>query len=412
MRWVNRERLVELIEHVRNNPHSRFYAAKYAGLPFDEENFFNLPYLTREELVATPVMERLYVSQREVRFVAFTSGTSARVPLITPFSDVENYFFEPSLGLSVARPLIIYPPLNKNFGHTFIEQCREARAPVSPVFADYQNLRNSAVLARMLGCDSLYATPTIALLFAEHARACNIEQSFKLLALSSETLSRARREELCVAYPNARVANLYASSEIGQFALVPCPRMIERGENHFHIIADALAAVELYEGELVVSYGLNRACPLLRYRTGDHFEEVEGGCPCGLPGPVLAWSHRAEVDRVRLNGVEFDVESADRAMGSLRELVRPHYQVHFREGKSGMQIEVEVEEPRLAAHKERAALGERLARELALAWRISSGASVKDALARGLFSSLSMNFVSTLSAQGLKTKRFVNHTHE
>jgi len=409
MQWVNREALESLLVAVGESPFSSFYKDKFAaaGIVATIDNFSNLPTLSRRELTDTPVAQRTYVAPGDVRFVAFTSGTSSKVPLITPFSDVENYFFEPSLGLPVSRPLIIYPPLNKNFGASFIQQCRQARAAVSPMFADFQNLANSAIVAKEMACDSMYATPTIASLFAEHARAAGIEHNFKLLALSSETLTQARRDELRRAYPNATIANLYASSEIGQFAMVPCEEMLKRGVNEFHVIADALAAVEIIDGELVVSYGLNKAMPLVRYRTGDFFEEADA-CPCGRPGPTLRWSHR-DSDRVRLNGIEFIVDEADRVMGELPHMPTPHYQVHFDQGEgSAIAMRVEIVDTNLQG-KEASDMAESIARDLPARWNISSSATLQTALERGLISSVRVSIVPTLSEQGAKAKRFINH---
>lgn len=411
MQWVNEPKLTELLSFVADNPYSSFYKGKYAraGVLPVREQFFSLPTLSRRELTDTPVAERTYVPKKRVRFVAFTSGTSSRVPLITPFSDVENYFVEPSLGLSIARPLIIYPPLNKNFGASFMQQCRQAKQPVSPMFGDFQNLANSALIAKEMQCDAVYATPTIAALFVPYAQAQGILGNVKLLALSSETLTEARRVELAAAYPNARIANLYASSEIGQFAMVPCARMLERDVQEFHVIADALAAVELIDGELVVSYGLNRAMPLLRYRTGDFVEEGRG-CDCGLPGPTLRWSHR-DSDRVRLNGIEFTVDEADRVMGELPQLPVPSYQVHFLPGAgSAVLMRVEIADAALAAREPEArALAAELERVLPERWRISPSATLKDALERGLLAKLEVSIVPQVSEQGSKLKRLINH---
>lgn len=409
MQWVNKGRLGELLSHVDNNPHSAFYAKKHNKGSFTVEHFSNFSLLSRRELTDTPVLARTYVAPQEVRFVAFTSGTSARTPLITPFSDVEDYFVEPSLGLSVHRPLIIYPPLNKNFGASFMQQCRQAAAPVSPMFADFQNLSNSAIVAEEMACDSLYATPTIALLFASEAHRRGIERNFKLLALSSETLTLSRREELRRLFPEAKIANLYASSEIGQFVMFPCVEMIGRGVDAFHVNTNALAAVELIEGELVVTYGLNKALPLIRYRTNDFFEEA-APCMCGLPGPTLKWSHR-DTDRVRINGLEFTVEEADRVMGNLPHLPAPLYQVHFEDAAGGgVRMRVEIVHQALASRPEEAsALARTISEELPRLWKVSSTASLQTALERGLLSEVRVEIVAALSEEAQKAKRFVSH---
>lgn len=407
MRWVNKERLGELLTHVRGNPHSGFYDKKYAGLAADEAHFFELPMLTRAELGETPLRERTFCPQKDIRFAAFTSGTTSKEPLIIPFAKVEDYHFEPSLGLPIERPLIIHPPMMRSFGMTFIQQCEQADHPVSPVFGDIQSMPNSAALAAAVGCDSVYTIPTLAGLLAPHALSRGVADKIKLLALSSETLTSARRAELKSAFPNALLGNLYGSAELGQLLMFTCPTMMRHERNHFHITAEALAAVELVEGELVVSYGLNRASPLVRYRTGDYFDEVSEGCPCGLPGPTVAWSHRRDVDRVRLNGMEFDAEAADRAFATFPHLAGVPYQVHFNpvEGSSAVALDVEI-----SAEGERGADLARFAEaELPDSWRISATATVRTALERGLLSSFSVRAVPALSVAGVKGRRFVNH---
>lgn len=416
MFWMNEKTLLPLLSAVLKNPHSDFYRDKYdrAGLSATAPSaklFTRLPFLTREELSITLIERRLYVPKEEVRFVAFTSGTSSKSPLLIAFADVNRYYFEPSLGLPVSRPLVIHPPLLKSFSHTFIQQCREAEHPLNPLLGDVQNLANSALVAAAVGCDSIYAIPTLAELFAPHAEERGIAKDIKLLALSSETLTSARREQLKQAYPNALIANLYGSAELGQLPLFPCRNIMKREENSFHILVDALAAVEIVEGELVVTYGLNRATPLIRYRTRDYFEEAKEGCDCSLPGPILRWSHRSNVDRMRINGVEFDVEGADRAFSKLTFLRNAPYQVHFRQGSgSAVDIVVEFADPKLAADPVSSrVLMQRAESELPDAWRISSTATLRTALTKGFFSSLSVIAVPRLSVEGTKSMRFINH---
>lgn len=406
MRWVNEQRLSELLEHVTGNPYSTFYARKYGREP-QRADFFELPLLTRAELGSAPLRERTYCDAKDIRFAAFTSGTTSKEPLIIPFSKVARYFFEPSLGTAARRPLVIHPPMMKAFGMTFVQQCEEAHEKLAPIFGDVQNMVNSALLASSLECDSLYSIPTVAGLFAVEAEKRGFGEGVKLIALTSEVLTGARRDELRRVFPNALIGNLYGSTELGQLPFFTCPRMMEREEGHFHVLTDALAAVELVEGELVVSYGLNRATPLVRYRTGDYFEEVSAGCACGLPGPVLRWSHRTDVDRVRLNGMEFDAEAADQAFFSFPHLANLPYQVHFHPvpGSTGLGLVVELVAPEATA-EDAARFAER---ELPDSWRISATATVRTAMEKGFIASFTVKPVRALSVTGLKAKRFVNH---
>ena len=420
MKFFDEKRARGAFEYVINNQFSDFYRKKYkkAGLELPEDfsiDFFqSLPFLTRDELVETPLSKRTFVAGEEIVFAGYTSGTSSQKPLITLFSDVPNYYFEPSLGLSATRPLIVLPALCKNFGHTFIQQCRQAKNKVAPIFADYQNLANSAILAEAGRCDSVYATPTQASLIHEHIKKYYDPSVIKLLALSGEILTDIRREELKRMYPNASIANLYASSEIGQFVLFPCEKIMRAGENRFHILEDALAALELIDGELVVSYGLNKAMPLIRYKTGDYFEEISELCSCGTKGPIFKWSHRSGVDRLRLNGVEFTVALADKAFGNITYVENPNYQIHFYGGNAEAtdrpRIIVEIKDEILTKDKRRADfLAPLVAEEIKDKWAVSGSANLRTLVEQRLFDGPEVVFVSEFSFPGVKIRRFVNH---
>lgn len=420
MRLVNEEKTRELINFVLGNKYSDFYRQKYEKTGVKPPNDFSLdffqtlPFLTREELVETPLAKRTFVPAEEIIFAGYTSGTSSQKPLITLFSAVDDYHFEPSLGLPIKRPLVVLPALCKNFGHTFIQQCRQAKNKLAPIFGDYQNLANSAVLAGAAKCDSVYGTPTQAVLIHEHIKKYHDQSAIKLLALSGEILTETRRKELAQMYPNALIANLYASSEIGQFILFPCEKIMREGGNKFHVLAEAVSAIELVDSELVVTYGPNKAMPLVRYKTGDHFEAVEKKCDCGLPGPVLSWSHRSGVDKLRLNGVEFTVALADKAFTNLSHLENPNYQVHFYAGDAPEALipraVVEIKDETLAKDKRRADfLAPLVAEEIKDKWAISGSANFRTLNERKLFNGPEIVFVSEFSFPGAKIKRFVNH---
>ena len=412
MKWVNSSLLKSVLDGASKSSFSDFYSKRFAGVPATEASLESLPFLTRADLADTPLAQRTFVDSKDIRFVGYTSGTSSSKPLVTLFSDVEDYHFEPSLGTDATRALIIYPPLNKNFSHTFVQQCAQADRPITPVFADFSNLANSAVIAREASCDAIYATPTIASLAHEHIKAQYDPSRIKLLALSSEILTHARREELQGMYPNAKIANLYASSEIGQFILFPCADSIASGTNEFHILEEAVAAVELVDSELVVTYGLNKAMPLIRYRTGDYFEVVRAGCTCGRTSPVLGWSHRLGVDRVRVNGVEFTVDDADRLFASIPQLSHPQYQIHFdapEKGSTAVPIRIEIEDPVAAIDPKRQAMLVPVVEEYVKTQWAIGGATIKAAVEKGLFTYPRVTFVAELSVKGAKAKRLINH---
>ncbi len=410
----------DLLQFVWESKFSDFYRGKYISAGFSKKdvlnpkNFIKLPFLTREELEATPPDNRLFISPKEVQFIAYTSGTTTQKPLITYFGKVDNYYFDPTLGMGVKRLLIVYPPLNKNFGHTFVQQCVQSKNKSFPVFADFQNLVNSAIIASKTKIDAIYATPTIAGLLFEFLEKYYDPDKIKLLALSSETLTLSRRQQLKKLYPKAEIANLYASSEIGQFILYPCKKIIKEEKDWFHILQPPVINAELVDDELVITYAANKAMPLIRYKTGDFFEVVREKCGCGVSGPVLSWSGREGVDKVRVGGVEIKVSDVERIFSQLGHLIGDGYQVHFYEvqEKSGIRIKIIVEIKEESV-KAKFLSGENIKsailNHLMNNWRLSQSSNLKDAINKKAFLTPEIKFVKEFSHNDLKARRLVSH---
>lgn len=410
--WENKSELAKEIERIHSSPHSDFYRKKFSLTSLlPHTSLDDLPFLTRKELVDTPPDERLYVPKEDVAFVGFTSGTTSGKPLVSYFSSVARYFFEPSLGTSITRPIITYPPLNKNFSASFIQQCRQAQKKVTPVFADYQNLPNSAVIARETHIDAIYATPTIAGNLAEYIERYYRPENIRLLALSSETLTHIERDSLVRQYPNAKIADLYASSEIGQFILFPCSHILDQRTSSFHFLSEAIVALELIKNELVVTYTLNKAFPLIRYKTGDFFEIASEFCSCGLLGPTLRWSGREQVDKVRIHGFEIRAEDMDALFVTLNGITGDEYQIHIRyatDNQKKICFDVELRDTKriLTRHDNFATM---VKNELLRRWILAPGVSVAQAIERGVVSDVHVSFVQAFSLTTEKTRRLVNH---
>ncbi len=408
----------ELLSFIWHNQFSDFYRKKYQAAGFSEKdvlnpkNFDKLPFLTRQELESVPPDERLFVDSREIQFAAYTSGTSSGKPMITYFAKIDNYYFDPTLDLGVKRLLIIHPPLNKHFHLTFVKQSVQSKNKSFPVFADYQNLANSAIIASKIKVDAIYATPTIALLLADFLKEYYDIKEIKLLALSSETLTSARRQQLEILYPNAKIANLYASSEIGQFILYPCQKIIAEKKDWFHVLQPPAIKAEIIDGELVITYANNKAMPLIRYKTDDFFEVVGDSCRCGVSGNILAWSGRESVDKIRVSGVEIKINDVEKAFSQLNHIIGNQYQIHFYENRENpaIKIIIEVKEEGISAkflplESIKAAAVNHLINN----WRLSSTANLKEAVDKGLFLIPEVKFVKEFSFKSNKTRRLISH---
>jgi phenylacetate-CoA ligase len=106
---------------------------------------------------------------------------------------------------------------------------------------------------------------------------------------SGELLDRATREALRAAF-DAPVYDIYGTSETKEIAW-ECP------EGGMHVNADVVRLEALdesgnalppgVEGDLVATVLVNRAMPLLRYRTGDRGTLLAKSCPCGRSSPLV-----------------------------------------------------------------------------------------------------------------------------
>ncbi len=404
--YEDKERLVGVLDAVRNSPRTDFYRRKYEALPEHISGVQDLPFLVRDELVTVAPDERCFVALDEVAFVAYTSGTTSGKPLVTFFSTIDAYHVDVTWGVPVQRILVVFPPLNKNFCGTFIQQCREASPRVTPVFGDPANLAVSAYLGNMLQTDALYATPSLAFALAPYLAATKTHMRIKLLVISGETITEAQRLSLQALYPAALIANLYASSEIGQFIMGPNPAMLRDAVPGFTLLTEALVAAELIDNELVVSYAQNEAFPLLRYCTGDLFTvDTSWTDVYGNGVPVLSWLGKGGVDLVRVHGVEVRSGSVDAFFAGLA-LPIATYQLHIFEGAESGTLSLVLEYTQTGT---RPVDSSYIHEQFLDTFYIRPGQTVRSAIGTDSIDTVVVKNVEALSWQGAKRRVLVNH---
>ena len=145
----------------------------------------------------------------------------------------------------------------------------------------------SAVAAELhaFAPDVIYGLPSALLEAARHLQRLPVRAVFT----SGELLHRLARENLASAF-GAQVYDIYGTSETKEIAW-------QCGAGKMHLNADVVHVEAVddagrslptgVEGDLVATLLVNRAMPLLRYRTGDRGTLLSETCSCGCSMPLL-----------------------------------------------------------------------------------------------------------------------------
>ena len=152
--------------------------------------------------------------------------------------------------------------------------------------------------------DAMYGLPS-ALMEAAHALRLRGERlSVRAVFTSGELLDGSTRASLAGAF-EASVYDVYGTSETKEIGW-------ECRQGGMHLNADVVRLEVLddaghslpagVEGDLVVTSLVNRAMPLLRYRTGDRGALLSGTCSCGRSSPLLGVVTGRAADALVLKG--------------------------------------------------------------------------------------------------------------
>jgi phenylacetate-CoA ligase len=137
--------------------------------------------------------------------------------------------------------------------------------------------------------DVVYGLPSALLEVGRHVGELRQRLPVRALFTSGELLQGGVRDSLSATF-QAPVYDVYGTSETKEIAW-ECPsggRHINADVVHVDVVDDAGRALPAdVEGNLVATLLVNRAMPLIRYRTGDRASLQSGTCACGCPMPRL-----------------------------------------------------------------------------------------------------------------------------
>ncbi len=165
--------------------------------------------------------------------------------------------------------------------------------------------REPAEIACMLAAyqpAAIYALPSVLLELARTTEVRTLRARANRVFTSGELLTPDARRTIASAF-GADVRDVYGTSETKEITW-EChagSRHVSSNVVHVEILDERDEPVAPGdEGEIVVTLLVNRAMPLVRYRTGDRGTLRSLPCPCGRAGPVMGIVSGRETDTLEL----------------------------------------------------------------------------------------------------------------
>lgn len=322
---------------------SNFYMRKYKGLlnrnPFKAEEFFELPFTTKDELLSdqkinSPFGSNLCVHKNELVRIHKTSGTTNR-PLIVGLTkkdvlktiDVGSECFKAS-GLT-ENDIVIHC-LNYNMwagGYTDHQSLEKTGACVIPFGVGKTNNLIDTIL--ILKPTAIHCTPSylakIELILKEDFAKSPIELNLKLGlfggegGLQNSNYRKSIEEKWGLKAMNAN----YGMSDVLSMFGAEC-----RFQKGLHFMANDILFPEIIdiqtgeslkiengiEGEQVITNLEKEAQPLIRYRTGDIIKILSTNkCECGQGGYLFEITGRTD-DMIVVKGINVYINSIEKVL--------------------------------------------------------------------------------------------------
>ena len=287
-----------------------------------------VPLLSREELLAADLFQRLYLPLKDTEFLGYTSGTTHK----ELFPIWRGYFLSDPPPLAAERILILPTQPWRAAGQTEWFQ----RQGVFPVCGDVNNLPLAAELAAVSKVDSIYTSPAAAFLLAPHLKQRYRIENIVSLVLYGEQVSKFREQKLKEIYSRASLLAHYASTELGP-AGNSCPQApglyFYHQDSHFlYEVIDPESGKNLQPGlagELVVTTLDKAPSPMIRYRTGDMGILFPETCSCKEKRPLFQVLGRMGYDALKIGGVELKAPDFEAGMQVIADRIKPGgFEIH------------------------------------------------------------------------------------
>jgi len=343
------QKVQKVLDFAVNNDYSGFYRSKYKEHGFElqairsYEDFQKIPLLSRSEILATPLKDRIFVPRKDVVHYAFSAGTTDQnKPLIMPHhaftyktakTPLRMFSPERIAKLGVDIIMVLRHPLSS----PFIKQLTVPKKGILSVPGDIRNLPLSAKLAKELGINCISTTPTVLTFFLQELEKVGFDFNLiKFVYMTGELCSSQRLALIKSKMPKAYIDINYTVSELSIVGY-RCSHLADEPPNLFHVHTAAFLEI-LSESEeanqpgniVVTDTETPRAFPFIRYRLGDIGLIERQKCACGEE-IMLKLGGRSRYDFLRFHGVVLHTQAIENSLDAVRNFLEPGFQMHVYE---------------------------------------------------------------------------------
>lgn len=423
----------EVLKFAIENEYSDFYRKKYGNrinLPINSlEEFRKIPILTKEEILSTPIEDRIFIPIEQVASYSFSSGTTNHpTPTLIPR---QRYDYTPS-------PNDMYSPETfKEYGVTKVMALLQPTAgPFRRMFAypstptmflpgDVHNLKVMAKIINQLRINGIMATPTILNLLIEELLSNKFDFStIKWISIGSEFCSTLQFEYFKKIFPNAFFHIRYGNSEIGGGSRhFRCQNLTKNeGPGIFHIdkqvelieIVDEEGNLTPFKevGEMIHTDLKKKPFPLIRYKLNDAGSLNRKLCPCGND-IFFSIEGRMGFDALKTHGAIIYSELVAKAISKITDVAEPRFQLHIKEksinGKPYPQLELRLKLKKEFENSRKDEILLQIIKEkISNSLQLSGKMTLSDFISKNIFLPLEITFVDTWPL-GAKSKNIISH---
>lgn len=323
-----------ILAYALENPYSSFYRDKYKPFGLDNigafemgEDFFKIPFLTKEELLKVDPFDRLFtVVTKEIRALS-TSGTTGLEPLIVFRGPIPKSppVYLPSIYAKVHCELVLSRPQN-------IVSRKQSK--LVRFFGNPYQMAETAAISSRLPIDSIWTSPELLINFLPFLERVYDLQKIKLLRFTGSKLTEDSKKVFRETFPNAFFIQEYSLTEFGGMA-IQCEILARREDSIFHINSKKIffeiipTENDGEGGEIVLTNLRKEPSIFIRYKTGDMGELLSERCECGNKASLLRFLGRKNSDRIKLMGFEIQSTYFQNILNQFENIVDDGSEIHF-----------------------------------------------------------------------------------